>query len=207
MCPMCSENSELVYDVVCVLEQFNQPFGDTLSSPPTKILERYTELRSAIALEITCNIGSVQFGMCPLITFHDSPHLPRHSDSRSWGVVEDKFSMLIDNVEVVDYPKGGVVRIGGLMRLKLFDESPSPRIRNSLYFSFIKLTARFLGGQRVENGKLDLPNVVYIPYGCDREMPNDMVKTGSQLMIDLADQHAESWWDGKILEVLNCIRE
>lgn len=106
MCPVCSQVSELVYDGEGVVEKLDQPFRDRLSSPPTKIPERYTELRSAIALEITCNIGGVQFGMCPLITFHDSPQFSGHSDSRRWGVVEDKFSMLVDNVEVVDYPKG-----------------------------------------------------------------------------------------------------
>ena len=129
------ENSEFVNYADCVAEQLYQSLSDRLDFPPTKIPERYTRLTCAVVLKVICNLNGFEFGVCLLISGQDSFQLAG-KDNGHCIRAENKFSVLIDNVEVVDYPKRIVQRIGGIMRLKSFDQISNIRVRDSLYFSF-----------------------------------------------------------------------
>ena len=150
-----------------VVDQLDQPFRNRLDSPPTKIPERYTRLGGTVALEVTCNLGGVKFRMFPLISFQNPLHLTG-KNSRARTHTENQFSVPIDDIEVVDDPQGVVKRIGGVIRLQLFDESPNIRVCDSLYFSFKKRTALMIGGPRLKYRELNLPNVLYVLDGAEK---------------------------------------
>ena len=149
-----SNDSEFVYRADCVVKQLYQSLSDRLDWPPTKISERYERLAGAIALKVTCNLGGIKVGMCPLITFDDTLHIAGKSHTAR-GNTQDKFFVLIENVEVVDKPKGIVRRVGGVIRLKSFDQNPDIGICDSLYFSFKSLTP-FLSKDALKTGNSTL---------------------------------------------------
>ena len=186
-----------------VVKQCNQSLTDGLNPHPAKIPERYVGLRGALTLKVICDLGGVKFGMCPLITFKDAFHLDREYDGSSGGK-DNKLFVLIDDVEIVDDPQGTVQRVGGIIRLHMFDQEPGIRFCDSLYFSFKSLTASFIDRPFLENRKLNLPPVV---YWADREMPSNVVKTRPELMDPLTRENAKAWWDDKILMVLNSLKQ
>lgn len=111
-----SKISESIHYPSRIVEQIHQTWNGRLNFPPTKIPERYTGLQHAIALKVGCHLRGVKFGMCLLVTFEDGLHGIQEY-SRTSGRAENKFSVLIDNVEVVDDKKGIVERVGGFVRL------------------------------------------------------------------------------------------
>lgn len=192
--------SELVKDGEGVVEQFNQSFRYRLDSPLTKIPERYTESGGAVALKVICDLGGVKFGMFTLINLQDFAHLRGQNDC-GCSNANDKFSVLIEDVEIVDQPKGIVRRVGGFIGLKSFDKVPDVWVRDPLYFSF--KSSAFVRAEWLfqKNWELDSSNVLYFPRV--GEMPNNVVKAGSKVMNNLSGKHAEAWRDSAIRMVLS----
>ena len=100
-----SENLEIPNGLDRVVEQLHQSWNDRLDFPPAKIPERYGRMGGSVALEMTCNIGGAKLGMCPFITFNNPLHFRREVE-RPGRWEDNEFSMLIDNVEIVNDPQG-----------------------------------------------------------------------------------------------------
>lgn len=194
-----SQNLESLNRIDSKVEQILQTWNNRLNLTPTKIAERYCGLQGAVALKVVCYLGGIKFGMCPLITFNNALHIEGEHDRTLWDE-ELKFSMPIDDVEVVNDEQWMIDRIGGFIRLKSFDQGNHIRIRNRMYFSFKVRTSLMIDRFFLEHRKLDLPDVVLWAY---RKVPNDVVERGSQLVNDFSSEDAESWWNDSILLVLN----
>ena len=92
--------------------------------------------------------------------------------------------MLIDNVEIVDNPQGIIQRVGGIVRLKRLDQSESLDILDQFYFSFVTSAVVRIGRPLLKNREV---NPFVFRCSSDREMPSDVVKTGSQMVEDSTD--------------------
>lgn len=148
-----------------------------------------------------CNFEGAKFGMCPLITFDDRSHI-RTEEYRATGNAEDKLSVLVDDVEIVDEPQGIVKRVGGVVRLKAFDHADNVRVCNSLYFSFKSFDSLFIDRFFSADREFNLPRFLYWPHG---EVPRNVIKAGTEVMDYLPREHTELWWDDAISMVLNCL--
>ena len=93
-----------------IVEQIHQTWNNRLEFAPTKIPERYIGHQCPIALKVACNLDGIKFWMRALVTFDDGLHLDREKHGAG-GKTENKFSVFIDDVEVVDDPKGIVKRV------------------------------------------------------------------------------------------------
>jgi len=198
-----SKRSEFVDRINRIVEQTRQPWDNRLDFPPTKVLERYVRNQETVALKVVCDLCGIKFGMLPLITFNDTLHLRRKS-SCSGGDAENKFFVLIYNVEAVDEQERIVNRIGGVIRLKSFDHKTDIEVYDSLYFSFKSFTIVALDRFCLKNRKVNRHIILFGPGG---EMPNNVIKAGSQVMNDLSSEHTEPRWNNAILMVFNCLKK
>lgn len=188
-----------------IVEQLNQSWNDRLDCPPTKILERYSRQQIAIALKLQCQFGGSAFGMCALVTFNDAADL--HGEfKQSSGDTQDEFSVLIDNVHIMNDENWRLDRIGGVVRLKSFDQTKNSGVCDSLYFSFISFGTLFIDRPFLEHRELDLPNVLY-PVSGSGEVPDNVVKARPQVVDDFASQHTKSWWNQTLLVILKSLQE
>jgi len=93
------------------------------------------------------------------------------------------FSMLIQNVHLVKDEDGTIDRIDSFIRLQIPNEFEGVGIRDSLYFSFVSGNCLFIDRPCSKTGNSSVER--FLPVCVGRELPDDVVKTGSQMMNDL----------------------
>lgn len=203
--PCSPEFAELPNHFNDGIVQLNQALGDRLNFPPTKIRERYLRNKLSIGLKFDCDFSGRNLGMCALVTFNDGSH-GRREHPASGAVGQDEFSVLIDNIHVVEDRKGVINKVGGVVRLKPLYQVAPAGICDSLYFSFISGNLLFLDRLVVENGKLDFDEMLEPRFRCG-ELPDQMIQTRPQMVDDLTRENAKSERNRELLMVLNSLKE
>lgn len=184
--------------------KFKESQDDRLEFPPTKIGERYLRSKLAVALELVCDFGGVKFGMFALVGFNNTFHLGRETPTAGCAN-QDELTMFVEDVHVMKNEQGIIDRVGGVVRLKRFDEAPNVGVCDSLYFSLVSGNALFIDRFLFKNGKLDTSRMAS-PVLFTRELPSEVVETRSQMMDDFSRKNAETRWDRETLMVLNCLK-
>lgn len=187
-----------------VVVHFRQPLYDRLRFPPTKIAKRYLRNDLAVALELASEVDGRTSRYSALVT---NVLLPQSDGElqRPRSGNDYQFSMLVDNVEVVDSKEHRIRRVRTAIWLKLLDEIENPGVCDSLYFSFIL-------GEHVrrvwwafEDREFNVPNLI-APVRVIREMPDDVVETRSEMVDDLPGQDIESKGNRPLAVILDRLR-
>jgi hypothetical protein len=190
--------------------QLHHRWNNSLKFPPSEVGERYCRDDLGVVLKLSVKVG-VQVNVYSLLITRGELLDDLVSDfglhlKRSRGEAQDEFSVLIDNVYIVDREQGAIDRIGGVVRLKRFDQAQNVGVCNSLYFSFTSLNVVFVDWPRFENGEFDSLEMLS-PVGFAGELPNNMVKTRPQVMRNLADENTEAQRDVSLAVVLHSLSE
>ena len=188
-----------------VIMQFHQAWNDRLDFPPTKILERYLRDDLALALNFCCEVDGHTAWITALVTHISLENFGWNLDGPR-GHTQDEFSVFIDNVHVVNDQERRIDRVAGVIRLKAIDQVAHISTRDSLYFSFISGNAVFIDWPHFKNGKFDSAEMLSPVFRCG-ELPDHMIKTGTQMVDNLSREHGEPWWNHALLMVLNRLKE
>jgi hypothetical protein len=183
--------------------QFAEGLDYGLRFRPTKLVERYLRNNISVALELALEIdgGNSRYSALVLNVLNHG----LHRDLNRAGTGNDyQFSMLVDNVVVVDDEHQRVNGVASVIWLKLFDETTDYRLSDSLYFSFVSGKKVFLRWPRLKDGKLD-PSHVGLPVTRLGEVPHNVVENRSQVMNHLSCQDSEAKGNRAISVVLNCL--
>lgn len=116
------------------------------------------------------------------------------------GQREGKFSVLEDSVQVMNDPDGTIKRIGSKIRLKRSNQVASVGARNHLYFSLRTGRFAFFGA----DGELDLCRVI-APRDGHRQLPGDVIQTGSKVVNNLTGEYREPDRDNQSAVVLGLL--
>lgn len=183
-------------------------WDERLVVPPVKLAERYLRGHFDLHLHISWRTDK---------THVSGFQFPRHllSDGRNLSIGrnihlhdvdgEDKFSVFVDSVQIVNDPKGIPARVCSEVRLQRLDSCQRTGTGNALYFSAI--TANFLFCNATEsrpffeNRKLDLSRGICLKIG-RRQLPCNMIEDGSQVVNNFTSEHAKSGTDYSCLEKL-----
>lgn len=150
----------------------------------------------AIRIEGSAQAGDMLLGKIGLTMEHEVKiGLPTSSNVER-AQRDDKFTMLVDSVQIVNDPQRMISRTREstagvtVVRLQRLDE-PESAVRNSLYFSFVSLNCVFVCGLANKDREL------YRRRGglsslLRRELPSDVIQTRAQLVDDLAAKDAET---------------
>ena len=116
-----------------------------------------------------------------------------------------EFPMLIESVHVVDNADGIALGVApSLVWLQISDQGQNTGIRNPLYLSLI--SGKFLFRKWLFPKDRELNGVfMATPVVNTREVPNDMVKAGSQMMHDLASQDTKTLGDSECSMIIDSI--
>lgn len=183
--------------------QYSESLNDRLDFPPTKILERYLRNDLGVALELSCKIDGRTSRFSAMVTHEPVVHFVRDRNC-ACGNTEQGVSVLVRNIEFVEDGKRVADRFTGVVRLKHFDENQGSRIGNSLYMSFVSGASRFVRWPHFKHGKFDLCWLgKSIPIRT--ELPNNMVKDGTQMMENLPSEDAEAQRNDALAMVRHCL--
>lgn len=182
-----------------------QQWDERLRLPLTEIPQGYHRGKLSIVLQIG-------FGFCLgdyslQVTHHRISEGVGINCDPTAGNAQDKFFVLIRNVHVMEQQQGIGSRIGGIVRLKPLDHVQNSDVADSLYFSFVTGKTVFVPWPRFQDGKFDEPSIFAAPVIGRGELPNDVVKAGTQMVDDLARQDAKSERNSQFLKVLECLKE
>jgi hypothetical protein len=196
---------ELRNDLDDFVVKLHQSRNERLDWPPTKIGERYLRDQITLALELVCDFGQRKFGMCALVSFDNGTDGMRKISPAAWKE-QDKLAVFVEDVHVVNDEQQTVNRVGGVVRLKAFNEAKNFGICDSLYFSLVEGTTVFIDRFLFKDGKFDAsrttPSVFFA-----RELPSEMVKARTQVVDDFTRDDAVADWDGAIPMVVNSLKE
>lgn len=181
-----------------------QALYDRALFPPANVVKRYLGNELAIALELFYEIGG--HGRVIAFIHHGPVH---HSDGEHEGTSgrnDNQCAVLVNNVEIMDGEQQGIQRTGaGVIWLHPLDKLKNAGVGDSLYFSFVL-------GEHVrrrwpffQDGKLNLCDVLPPVVGI-REVPDNMIKARSEMVDNLAGEHAKPERDRELAVVLNCLR-
>jgi hypothetical protein len=184
--------------------QFSQGLDHRLDFPPTEILERDLRKELAIGLKFKCDLDWGSVGMCALISLDDSLNglPPSHAPGRR---IQDKLSVFIENIHVVNDREGEVDVVRGVVRLKTFNQPPNAGICDSLYFCFVSGELLLVDRLEVKDRELNFSGM-FDPGIRGGEMPCQMIEGGPQMVDDLFCQYTEAEWNLKLFMILNSLK-
>jgi hypothetical protein len=142
----------------------------------------------AVALKMSCDFHGAKIGILGLIT-----NKLLRVIRQELGSVEahDEFSMFIDNVHILNNPKEGARRDGGMIRLKIANHILNEFAGNTLYFSFVSGNTLWLNWPRFEYRETN-DGAMLCPVGRIGDKADNVVKGRSKVMDNFAREDAET---------------
>lgn len=186
--------------------QDHQALYDGLCFPIEKIPERYVRQQLCVALKLRFQCGGVdrritaRMRHVSLDDFHG--HLKTGYVSHN-----DQFFVFIHHVELMDDVEKRIERVGSVVGLEFFDQSPDANVGDSLYLSFVTRKQVVLRRSVFENRELDIARLFAGAMTGTGKEPSNVVEARPLMMNGLSRQNSETQWDGKILVVLNLLQE
>jgi hypothetical protein len=216
--------SKSIHDVGDEAREILQSWYDRLTFPPTKLLERY--LRGDLGVVLQCvadnrlcgcgDRGTIAFSLFIQhqlgnndVVLGCSARYGEH-DVRL-GNENGELSMLVDDVQLVNYPNGIVFGVGhgslgaGLVWLQIVNKFSDFRFGNSLYFSFVKGDCVFVGWPSLKDGKFKTLTGGPSPLNLIREFPYEMVKDRTKMMHNFSSENAKAGRHDPIAVIVNRI--
>lgn len=191
-----------------ILSEMRQSWDNRLIFPLSKLLERYLSGDLGILLKGICevrpNFGGLKFS---LLVKHRELAEFRGQIQGECGEYHDQLSVLVDNVQLLDDPKGIIERLRtSVVRLKFFDDVPGGRTGDSLYFSLVSGNVVLGDGFNFEDRKLNTP-WSGLPDRRTGKLPDDMIESGSKMVDNFSSQNTETLGDFPLSVVVNSLME
>lgn len=188
-----------------VVLQLGQPLHNGLRFRTSELAKRYLRNELSVLLELSLEIdGRTSRFLADIadISIHHVNGKPDRPGTHN----NDEFSVLIDNVEIVNDEQQRIDRVSAGVWLKELDEITHGGFGDSLYFSFVSGKKCLRGWPRLKDGKLD-PSPIRAAITDGRENPNDVIEDRSEVMNNFAREHGEAERNRAMHMVLNRLRD
>jgi hypothetical protein len=195
------ESLEIFHNNSDEARKYRQVWNDRLSFPLSFLQERYIHGRATVLFDGILRDGE-QLGRFSFLVVHDSFRCFRTVLPMDAHKDNCEFPMFVESVHVVYDEKRVVERLGGIVWLQALDSRENLRVVNSLYFSLVSGNFRFVGWPTVKHGKLDTIGGTG-SIGVTGELPNQMVKAGTQVVDGFSGKDTEPQWKGTLEVELN----
>src|SRR6266481_1101616 len=182
-------------------------WNNRLVVSPTKLAQRYLSGHIDLHIHLGFTRGnkvSRPYFPRPKLTMPmdlDSPDdIKFHNEDGQY-----KFPVLVENVHVMDEPKGMASWISDPMWLQSVDSCQSCGTRDSLYLSTVSANFLFCSTAKrrrlVKDGELDSTWEICLHVGRG-QLPGDVIECGAQVMNDFSSKHAEHGRNSGLLNEL-----